>query len=62
MLLRIDNSSIVKSVKFSPLNLCSIFMEHFYDFSLAEVGRLEAQKLSGNYDTGQMFLHKVSHA
>jgi len=27
--------------------------------NLAEVGRLEAQKLSGNYDTGQMFLHKV---
>jgi len=26
---------------------------------LAEVGRLEAPKTQGNYDTGQMFLHKV---
>jgi len=27
--------------------------------SLSEVGRLEAPKLEGNYDTGQLFLHKV---
>jgi len=27
--------------------------------SLSEVGKLEAIKLQGNYDTGQMFLHKV---
>lgn len=28
-------------------------------FSLSEVGKLEAIKVGGNYDTGQMFLHKV---
>jgi len=27
--------------------------------SLSEVGKLEALKVGGNYDTGQMFLHKV---
>ena len=27
--------------------------------TLSEVGQLEALKLQGNYDTGQMFLHKV---
>jgi len=27
--------------------------------SLSEVGKLEAIKIGGNYDTGQMFLHKV---
>jgi len=27
--------------------------------SLSEVGKLEAIKVGGNYDTGQMFLHKV---
>jgi len=27
--------------------------------SLSEVGQLEALRLQGNYDTGQMFLHKV---
>ena len=26
---------------------------------LSEVGKLEAIKVGGNYDTGQMFLHKV---
>jgi hypothetical protein len=26
---------------------------------LAEVGKLEPIKLKGNYDTGQMFLHRV---
>ena len=31
----------------------------FFLFSLSEVGRLEAPKLEGNYDTGQLFLHKV---
>lgn len=28
-------------------------------FSLSEVGKLEAIKVGGNYETGQMFLHKV---
>ena len=28
--------------------------------TLSEVGQLEALRLQGNYDTGQMFLHKVS--
>ena len=29
--------------------------------SLSEVGKLEALKVGGNYDTGQMFLHKVNN-
>ena len=28
--------------------------------TLSEVGQLEALRLQGNYDTGQMFLHKVN--
>ena len=29
------------------------------NLSLSEVGKLQSLKLEGNYDTGQMFLHKV---
>ena len=36
------------------------FNSVFMLFSLSEVGRLDAPKLGGNYDTGQLFLHKVS--
>ena len=36
------------------------FNSVFVFFSLSEVGRLDTPKLGGNYDTGQLFLHKVS--
>ena len=32
---------------------------NIFCFRLAEVGKLEPVKLQGNYDTGQMFLHRV---
>ena len=32
----------------------------FCYFRLSEVGKLEAPKLGSNYDTGQLFLHKVT--
>ncbi|XP_054280361.1 polymerase delta-interacting protein 2 isoform X2 [Macrosteles quadrilineatus] len=35
------------------------YIKHAGYTRLSEVGRLDAPKLSGNYETGQLFLHKV---
>jgi len=44
---------------FSPLMSRSQIIQSRQISSLSEVGKLEAIKIGGNYDTGQMFLHKV---
>ena len=49
----------VRSVSFEQVVLIPKFSGRS-NTTLSEVGQLEALRLQGNYDTGQMFLHKVT--
>ena len=64
----IRNSNWMKNIQHPYFDLNFKLRHLYFGFhlifitclSLSEVGKLEAPKLGSNYDTGQLFLHKVS--